>query len=237
MVLYGTLINGLCIIIGSLLGMLCLNIPDRYKETVVQGIGLVVILLGLQMALTANSIIMVLLSLLSGALFGEWIQLEERLNMFGHWIERKFIKKKQGSIEFAHGFITSSLIFSIGAMAIVGALDSGLKGDHELLITKGIMDGFTSFVFATTMGIGVLFSFVPVVIYQGLIALMAIQIVKFVPAGYLDELIVLLTGVGGLLIVAIGFNLLGMTKIRIGNLLPSLFTVIIIFYISQSLPF
>lgn len=228
--LFGTLINGALIIIGSLLGLLFRNIPERFKETVMHGIGLAVILIGMQMAFSTEMIIIVLLSLLTGALLGELFHVEEGLNRFGEWIGSKFTSSDQ-NVTISQGFVTATLIFAVGAMAIIGALDSGMRGDHEVLITKGIMDGFTAIVLTTTLGIGVVLSAIPVVLYQGMIALFATQIEKWVPDAFLEGFIVEMTAVGGLLIVAIGLNLLRITKIRIGNLLPSIVTVAIIYYI------
>lgn len=231
-ILFGTIINGICIIVGSGLGLFFTNIPERYKNSIMQVISLVVILIGLQMAFEVDNIVLVLLSLLSGVILGEWIRLEDRLNDFGHKLEHRFQKGK-GKVSFAQGFITASLIFSVGAMAIVGALDSGLRNDHELLITKGIMDGFAAMVFTTTLGYGVLFSVIPVVLYQAAIALLATQITKVIPEWFLNDLIGLLTAVGGLIIVAIGLNLLKLVKIRIGNLLPALFTACLILFVYE----
>ncbi|MFZ3577681.1 DUF554 domain-containing protein [Virgibacillus sp. DJP39] len=234
MVLYGTLFNGACIIAGSLLGLFFTKIPERYKETVMHGIGLAVVLIGLQMAFSTETIVVVLLSLLTGAIVGEFIHLEEGLNRLGAWIGSKFTTKNE-SFSVAQGFVTASLIFVIGAMSVIGALDSGIRGDHEILVTKGIIDGFVALVLTTTLGFGVIFSVVPVILYQGSIALLATQITKWLPESFLDGFIVELTAVGGLLIVAIGLNLLKITQIRIGNLLPSLATVIFIYYVYQLL--
>lgn len=234
MALYGTLVNGICIIVGSLLGLLFTKIPDRYKETVMHGIGLAVLLIGLQMAFSTESIVVVLLSLLTGAIIGEFIHVEEGLNRLGAWIGSKFTTKSE-NFSVAQGFITASLIFGIGAMSVIGALDSGIRGDHEILITKGVLDGFVALVLTTTLGFGVIFSVIPVVLYQGTIALLATQITNWIPGSFLDGFIVELTAVGGLLIVAIGLNLLKITKIRIANLLPSLATVILIYYVYQLL--
>ncbi|BAC15441.1 DUF554 domain-containing protein [Oceanobacillus iheyensis] len=234
MVLLGTVVNGILIIIGSILGLFFTKIPEKYKETVMSGIGLVVFLIGLQMAFETDQIIIVLLSLLTGALIGEFIGLEERLNQLGEWVGHR-VSTKSEETSIAQGFVTASLIFCIGAMAIIGALDSGIRGDHEVLMTKGVIDGFTSLVLTTTLGFGVILSVIPVVVYQGLIALFATQIENWVSATFLDGLIVELTAVGGLLIVAIGLNLLNITNIRIGNLLPSIGTVIIIYSIVQFL--
>lgn len=230
MALYGTLINGALIVVGSLLGLVFSNIQERFKETVMNGIGLVVILIGLQMALATEIIIVMLLSLLTGALVGEFIKVEDKLNSLGNWFGNK-IKIKNSNFNFSQGFVTASLIFVIGAMAIIGALDSGVRGDHGILVTKGVIDGFTALVLTSTLGIGVIFSVFPVVLYQGSIALLATQIEKWIPATILDGFISELTALGGLLIIAIGLNLLKVTKIRIGNLLPSIITVGIIYYI------
>lgn len=189
-----------------------------------QGIGLAVILIGLQMAFVTEQIIVVLLSLLMGAVLGEWLRLEDRLNQLGKWVGNQ-LGSKEDDTRVSQGFVTASLIFVIGAMAIIGALDSGLRGDHEVLITKGILDGFVSLVLTTTLGFGVILSVIPVLLYQGSIALLATQIEGIVPKAYLDGFITEVTAVGGLLIVAIGLNLLNITSIRIGNLLPAVIIV------------
>ncbi|HLR61210.1 MAG TPA: DUF554 domain-containing protein [Lentibacillus sp.] len=230
MALFGTIVNGVCIIAGSLLGLFFTKIPERYKETVMHGIGLAVILIGLQMALETEAIIVVLLSLLTGAIIGELIHLEEGLNRIGDWIGRKFTTKND-NFSVAQGFITASLVFVIGALSVIGALDGGLRGDHEVLITKGVIDGFVALVLTTTLGLGVILSVIPVVVYQGSIALLATQINQWVPESFLNGLIGELTAVGGLLIMAIGLNLLKIVQIRVGNLLPAIVTVGIVYYI------
>ncbi|OZU89460.1 hypothetical protein CIL03_07045 [Virgibacillus indicus] len=232
MVLYGTLINGALIVIGSLLGLFFTKIPERYKKTVMHGISLAVILIGLQMAFSTETIIVVLLSLLTGAIIGEFIHLEEGLNRFGAWVGSKFTTSNE-NFSVAQGFMTASLMFVIGAMSILGALDSGIRGDHEILITKAVIDGFVALVLTTTFGFGVVLSVVPVVLYQGTIALLATQIENWVPEAFLNGLIVELTAVGGLLILAIGLNMLKIVQIRIGNLLPSIVTVVLVYYIYQ----
>lgn len=168
MALFGTLVNGALIVIGNLLGLVFTKIPERYKETVMHGIGLAVILIGMQMAFSTEVIIVVLLSLLSGAIIGELLRVEDKLNQFGNWIGSKF-RTKSDKTSVSQGFVTASLIFIVGAMAIIGALDSGIRGDHEVLITKGILDGFVALVLTSTLGIGVVLSVVPVVVYQGLL--------------------------------------------------------------------
>jgi uncharacterized membrane protein YqgA involved in biofilm formation len=212
------------------MGLFLTKIDDKYKETIMQGISLTVIFIGLQMAFQTNSVIIVLLSMLFGAIIGELLRLEAFLDRIGLFIAGKFASKSE-SINIAQAFVSASLLFVVGAMAILGALDSGLRGDHEILLTKAILDGFASFVLSSTLGIGVIFSVVPVVIFQGTITLLATYIENLIPTMIFDELLAEITAVGGLLILAIGLNLLKLTKIRVTNLLPSLLLVVVIVYI------
>lgn len=232
MVLIGTIINGLAIIVGSILGRFFTNIKAKYKETIVHGVALTVILIGLQMALVVDQIVIVILSIIIGAVIGEKLDLEKHLNKLGERIERK-INKQDSKI--SQGFITASLIFVVGAMGIVGALNSGLRYDHDLLITKSILDGFTALVLTTTLGIGVIFSAIPVVLYQGSIALLATLIYQWVPTHYLDLFINEMTAIGGLMIIAIGLNMLELTKIRVANLIPALVVVGLIIALYQTI--
>ncbi len=233
MVLTGALMNGLGILVGGTLGLFLNRVPERVKETTMNGIGLAVLLIGLQMAIQSEEIIVLLLSLLIGAFIGEGLRLEEKFEGLGKWVEKRF--QKEGSSSVSQGFMTASLIFVIGAMAVVGALDSGIRGDHSVLITKAIIDGFVALVLSTTLGFGVLFSIIPVLLYEGGIALLATQIQRWVPDSFLDIFIVEMTATGGLLIIAIGLNLLNITKIRVANLLPSLIMVGFVLYISNQI--
>ncbi|QHE63592.1 DUF554 family protein [Rossellomorea vietnamensis] len=223
MVLLGTLVNGVCIIIGTLLGKILHRIPEDMKGTVMKAIGLAVIVLGLQMGLKSENFLIVIISLALGAAWGEWMNIEDKLNALGNWLETKIGSKNETSI--SQGFVTATLIFVIGAMAVIGALDSGIRGDHDVLLTKSIIDGFTSLILTTTLGIGVMFSAIPVVLYQGIIALFATQIHQWVPQELMDAYIVEMTSTGGIMIFAIGLNLLGVTKIRVANLLPGIIVV------------
>jgi uncharacterized protein len=225
MFLLGTLVNGLLIIVGVLIGKLLNRIPESMKTTVMYAIGLSVIVLGLQMGLKSENFLIVIISLVMGAVFGELMQLEEKLNRLGIWLEKKIGSNKAGSSgkgSIAEGFVTATLIFVIGAMAIIGALDSGIRGDHDVLYTKGLIDGFTSIILTTTLGVGVIFSAIPVMLYQGLIALFATQINTFIPQILMDQFIVEMTATGGVMIFAIGLNLTGIVKIKVANLLPAI---------------
>ncbi|STO09111.1 MULTISPECIES: DUF554 domain-containing protein [Exiguobacterium] len=234
MVLLGTLVNAALIVIGTLFGLLFHRIPERMKETVTAAIGLAVVLLGVQMGLKSENFLIVIGSLVAGAALGEWWKLDEKLNEIGYQLERKIGGNRKSSI--AEGFVTATLIFVIGAMAVIGALDSGLRGDHDVLYTKGMIDGFTALVLASSLGIGVMFSAVPVLLYQGAIALLAIQIMKFIPETLMDSFILEMTATGGVMIVAIGLNLAGITRIRVANLLPGILMVALVVTVLHMVP-
>lgn len=224
--LLGSLMNAAGIIIGSLLGLLLRRIPESMKQTVMFGIGLFVMVLGLDMALESEQLFIVIISLVFGAVIGEAIDIEKKLHQTGDWLEKKLSRNQTG--DFAQGFVSATLIFVIGAMAIVGSLDSGLRQDHDILYTKSMIDGFTSMVLSSTLGIGVLLSAIPVFLYEGSISLFANIIHQYVPEALLEELISEITAAGGILILAIGINMLGIKTIRVANLLPSLAVVILI---------
>lgn len=224
MVLLGTLVNAILIVVGTLIGRALRNIPEKMKETVMYVIGLAVVVLGLQMGLESQNFIVVIISLVFGAVIGEWMNLDRKLNEFGRWIEVK-LGAKESKDSIAQGFVTATLIFVIGAMGIIGALESGLSNEHGVLISKGLIDGFTSIILASTLGIGVLLAAIPVFVYQGLIALFATQISLIVPEAALDMFITEMTATGGVMIVAIGLNLMGLTKMRVANLLPGVIVV------------
>ncbi|MFC0610957.1 DUF554 domain-containing protein [Scopulibacillus daqui] len=220
MVLLGTIVNTLAIILGSILGHLLKRIPEKIKQTVTQGMALIIILLGIQMGLKTQNSMYVIGSIVLGGLIGEWLDLERLLNRFGYFLEQKVGTSKDGNI--AKAFVTSTLVFVVGAMSIVGALNSGLRGDHSLLFTKAVLDGFLALIFATTLGIGVIFSSISVFIYEGLIAVFATYIAKAIPDPLMGRFIDEITATGGILIIAIGLNLLNITKVKTANFLPSI---------------
>ncbi|MDQ0257574.1 putative membrane protein YqgA involved in biofilm formation [Evansella vedderi] len=234
MVLLGTIVNGLAIIIGAWLGMSLKRFPDDMKETVMKAIGLAVLVLGFSMALKGENILIVIFSLAIGGVLGERWNIEGKLNELGKWIERRMKQRTEGKI--AEGFVAATLLYVVGAMAIIGALDSGLRLDHSVLYTKSVLDGFSAIVFAATMGVGVMFSAIPVVLYQGALAIGATFIVNFVPQQYLDSFINEITAVGGVMIIGIGLNLLGVPRVRIANLLPAIIICCILVIIIHDLP-
>lgn len=227
MFLLGTAVNAALIILGSIIGRFLKNIPEAMKNTVLSIIGLAVAVLGIQMGFETSNFVIVIISLVVGAVIGELLDLDTQLNNLGKWIESLF-GKRQSENSIAEGFVNATLIFLIGSMAIIGALDSGLRNDHDVLITKGIIDGFTSIVLASTLGIGVLLSAFPVFLCQGLIALFAGIISQYIPEDALNLFIQEMTATGGIMIMAIGLNVAGLTKIRVANLLPGIVVVGII---------
>lgn len=234
MVLFGTIVNALLIIIGTIIGRFLHNIPEKMKETVMYGIGLAVAAIGIQMTFESTQILIVIISIVIGAVIGEWLDIDTKLNMFGQWIEQRIPSSTEGP-GIAQGFVTATLIFVVGSMAIIGAIDSGIRNDHDVLVMKGIIDGFTAIILSSTLGVGVIFSAAVVFLYQGSITLLATQISQFVPGSLLQFFIAEMTATGGLMILAIGLNLIGVTKIRVANLIPGIVVVGIIVTIVHTL--
>lgn len=226
----GTIVNACAIIAGSLIGLaLRRGIPDNYKEITLSAVGLSVVLIGVRSALVSESLMIVIFSMILGALVGEWIQIEKKLETFGQFLEKKIVAKSGDTSSFARGFVTASLVFCVGSMAIVGSLESGLTGNHQTLFAKSVLDGVASVVFSSAMGLGVLFSSLAVFIYQGLITITAVFMKNFLVAETIEQM----TSVGGLLIVAIGLNMLKITAIRVGNLIPAIFLPLLYYTVRQ----
>ncbi|MBS3943296.1 MAG: DUF554 domain-containing protein [Dethiobacter sp.] len=224
----GTFVNGAAIIIGALIGLLFGRVvPERIHVVSMQGIGLAVLLIGLQMAVRSEHLLLVIFSLVLGGIAGELIGLEERLLGLGERLE-KVLGKKQPQL--ARAFMNATLIYAVGAMSVTGALESGLLGRHQILYAKSALDGISAVVFASTMGIGVAFSAFPVMFYQGAIALLAGWASVFLT----ETVIVEFSAVGGLLIVAIGLNILQIKTLKVGNLLPALlFNVLLVYWLAS----
>lgn len=227
MILFGTVVNVILIIIGAIIGRFLHNIPERMKETVMYGIGLAVTVIGIQMTFESTQILIVIISIVLGAVLGELGNLDGRINQLGVWMESKLPKRNNGP-GVAQGFVTATLIFAVGSMAIIGAIDSGLRNDHDVLLMKGIIDGFTAIILSSTLGIGVAFAAMPVFLYQSIITLFSTQISRFIPDELLEFFISEMTATGGLMIIAIGLNLIGLTKIRVANLIPGIFVVAVV---------
>lgn len=220
----GTIVNSISVIVGCLVGLL---VKDRLTEkigtTIMNGLALCTLYIGISGALNGGDTLIMIISVAIGALIGEIIDIDKWLNKLGYYLESKFKSNKENDISIAEGFITSSLLFCVGAMAIVGSLESGLKGNHNTLFTKSVLDGISSIIFTSSLGIGVIFSSFSVFVYQGVITLAA----EFLSGVLSTTVITNMSAVGGLLIIGLGLNMLGITKIKIANLLPAIFLPIL----------
>lgn len=213
----GTLINVAAILVGALLGhFLKAGLPEKIKGIILQAVGLATILIGLKMVLEGRNILLIFGSLLAGAVTGELIALEERLQKWGVALQRRF--SSPGGDTFTQGFVTASLLFCVGAMAVMGALESGLTGKHTTLFAKSVLDGISSIMLSASLGPGVAFAALPVFLYQGSITVLAGSLRHFLTEAVMAEM----TATGGLLILGISFNILEIKEIKVGNLLPAL---------------
>ncbi|SJZ80225.1 DUF554 domain-containing protein [Selenihalanaerobacter shriftii] len=218
----GTIVNTVAIIVGGSLGVVLGNrFSESLKITVMQGLSLAVLLIGGSMALETNDPRIVIFSLLIGGVIGETLSIERRLDNLGQWIENKFSSQDSN---VAQAFVRTTLVYCVGAMAIMGAIQDGLTGDPSTLYAKSMLDGFSAIAFASTMGIGVIFSSVAVFLYQGIITLLASSVEAFLTPNIIAEM----TATGGLLIIGIAINILEIAKIKVGNLLPSIFVAVIL---------
>lgn len=214
----GTIVNVVAIFLGCSAGFILKSkFPEKIEKIIMQALGLASLLIGMQMAIKADNILLVIFSLVIGGVIGEIINIEADLEKFGERIKRKF-KSNNTSERFVEGFLTASLLYCVGSMAIMGAIKEGLSGNPDILYAKSLLDGVTSIAFTAAMGIGVLFSAIPVFLYQGGITLLARTIKDFLSPEIINEM----TAVGGILIWGIGFGLLGIKKIKVGNLLPAI---------------
>jgi len=222
MILLGSIANAAAIIIGGVVGSIFKRgLRERFSSLIMSALGLFTLAIGMMFAVESKNIMIVVFSLVLGAILGEWIDIEKKMNDLGNFAEDK-LKVHEGS--FSQGFVTASLLFCVGSMAIMGALQSGLANDHKILLTKALMDGITSIVFASTLGIGVVLSSLPVFIYQSIITLLASVIAPFLSEAVITEM----TATGGVLLIGVGINILEIKKIKVGNMLPAIFLPIIL---------
>jgi len=219
----GTLANVAAIMAGACIGLfLKRGFPPRWQETIMQGIALCIVIIGAQMALASKNIILVIVSLVVGSLVGEYTDIDGHLHHFGDWVERKLMRANPQSGEpsgsIGEAFISTSLIYCVGAMAIVGSIQDGLTADHSVLYAKATLDGLTAIVFSANMGVGVGLSALPVLLYQGSITLLAGALHSVMTQSLVTEV----SATGGILIMAIGVNMLKLLEIRIANMIPSI---------------
>ena len=212
----GTIINVCAIAIGTALGALLGNrLPQKMRETAMDGLGLLCVVIGLTMAIKTQNILYVMGAVLLGGVTGELLKIERGLERLGDYFQSRF---SSGSSTFATGFVTASLIFCIGPMAILGAIDDGLRGDITILVVKAALDGVAGLAFAATLGWGVGLSILPLALYQGGITLAAGLADKILSEAMITEM----TATGGLLVLAIALRILNLKQIRVGNFLPAL---------------
>ncbi|MCC6299823.1 MAG: DUF554 domain-containing protein [Anaerolineales bacterium] len=217
----GTLLNIATVLIGGLIGLTFgARIPEKLKATIVAALGLFTAAIGLQMFIGTDNPLIVLGALLIGTLLGEWLGIEDGLQNFGKFLEQRFSQEDDDdSNKFVRGFLTASLLFCVGPMTILGSIQDGLTGDYSLLAVKAALDGFAAMAFASTLGMGVMFSVVVILVYQGGVSLLAAQLDALVTPSMMNEL----TATGGVILLGLALSsLLEIKKIRVGNMLPAL---------------
>lgn len=221
MVLLGTLVNAAAIVLGGAIGLLLKKgLPERIADALMKGNGLVVLYIGLSGALKGQNVLVAVLAIAIGGALGSWIDIGRGVNALGDKAQKLFAREETGTKStFAEGFVSATLLFCVGAMAVVGSLQSGLSHDHGTLYAKALIDGITAMIFAASLGAGVLLSAVPILLYQGTIALLAGLLAPLLTDGIIAEM----TCAGSLIIAGIALNMLGVCKIKVANYLPAIF--------------
>lgn len=230
----GTLWNILTVLVGSSLGLILRGrLPERVLTTVMQALGLTTLLVGLSNAFdlsrvsTPPGVIVGLVALALGGALGEWWRIEEGLERLGEALKKRF----RGQGRFTEGFVAASLLFCVGPLTLIGSIQNGLVGDDSFLLLKSTLDGFASLALSATFGFGVIFSVLVIAVYQGGLSLGAGLFAHLIPDPAADPRVLLVNGVGGLMILGIGFGLLGIKKLRVASLLPALFLVIAFYHL------
>lgn len=223
----GTIVNAIAIILGSLTGYFFKNlIPERFSESIMKSISLAIVLIGVKMAIGTENILLVICSVVIGTLFGEIADIESKLEGAGEMLQNRI----RGDSNISQGFVTSALMYCVGSMAIIGAIEGGLLGKHDVLFAKALLDGIISIALTASLGIGVMFSSVAVFLYQGSIVLLAGSLKGVLTDVVINEM----SAVGGLLIMGLGLNVLIRDRLKVGNMLPALF-IPLIYYLFISL--
>lgn len=223
--LLGAIVNSIAVIIGALLGLLLKKgIPERIGDTVSKGLALCVLMIGIQGMMKGQNALITILSVVVGGLLGELCRIDDGMQRLGLWVEKKFGGGKESKVSVAEGFVTASLLFVVGAMAVVGSLQSGLMRDHSTAYAKSMLDFVSSIIFASSLGVGVLLSSAAVFIYQGSLTLLAGLLEPVLS----DVTIAEMTAAGSVIIIGLALNMLGLTKIKVANYLPAIFLPILI---------
>ena len=223
-------VNAIVVVLGGLLGLLFGGkLKEVHTETIVNALGICTIVIGVTSAIVTSNILIVIICLVIGTIIGELLKIEHRLDGLGDWLKSKV--SKNGGGRFTEGFVTASLLFCVGSMAIMGSFDAGLRGDYNTIFAKSALDCVMAVTFAATMGVGVLFSGATVLVYQGALTLLAGVVEPFLSAAVVTEM----SAVGGVLLIGTGMNIIGLTqkRIRVGNMLPAIFLPVIWFAIAR----
>jgi len=226
----GVLVNVVAVLLGGAVGLIIKKgIPERFSKAIMTGIGLVILFIGIEGALKGGNPIILVISIVLGVVTGTALNIDKRLNTLGQMLENRVsVGKSDGESSIAKGFVTASLLFCVGAMAIVGSINSGLTGDHSIIFTKSVIDLIAAAVLAVSLGVGVLFSAGAVLVYQGSLVLLA-QLLR--PLLYSPTLIAEINCAGSLIIVALGLNMLGLTKIKVADFLPAVIFAPIVYMV------
>lgn len=222
-------VNAVVVILGGLLGLLFGGkLKEVHTETIVNALGICTMVIGITSAVTTSNILIVILCLVIGTITGELLKIEHRLDTLGDWLKSKVAKNGGG--RFTEGFVTASLLFCVGSMAIMGSFDAGLRGDYNTIFAKSALDCVMAVTFAATMGVGVLFSSATVLVYQGALTLLADVVEPFLSAAVVTEM----SAVGGVMLIGTGMNILSLTqkRIRVGNMLPAIVLPVIWFAVA-----
>ena len=225
--LLGTLVNCGTVLLGSSFGLLFKKgIPKKQEEAIMKAVGLSVLLIGILGIRDCENVIVMIVSMVLGTVIGSLINIDKGVHKLGELADKKFIKdKSEGATSFSEGIVTATLVFCVGAMSVVGSLKGGLSGDHSIIYSKAVLDLITSTILASAFGVGVMFSIIPLFIYQGGIALSALLLEPLLTDVIINEM----SAIGSLLILALALNLLKITEIKIMNMLPAIFMPIIIY--------
>lgn len=216
-------VNIAAVVAGSLCGLVFKKgLPKKLSDSIMQGLALCVLYIGISGSLKCENTLCVILSMVIGIIIGELLKLDDRINSLGQKLETRFSTDENSS--FARGFVSATLLFCVGAMSIVGSLESGIAGRHDTIFSKSLIDGISAIIFTSTFGVGVMFSAVGVLVYQGTITLLA----QFIAPFLTDYVVNQMTAVGSLVIIGLAFNMLGLTKIKVMNMVPAIFIPIIL---------
>lgn len=229
----GVFVNMATAVLGGLLGTLFKKgIPEKISTALMTAVGLCVVYIGIDGALKGDNTLVLIISMLVGTLLGSLIDIDDKINRLGQWVEKKFSKGKK-KVSVAEGFVTATLLFCVGSMTVVGSLNAGLLGDNRMLYTKAVLDLVSGTVIATTCGIGVVFSAISVLVIQGGIVLLAEQLNGVLTTSAINEM----TCVGSVMIIALGLNLVGISKFRVANFMPAIFLAPLVCMLLEMLPF